>query len=154
MEQIHRQLGPQLFNQSWDLLLKPDRTREEDNTLINIVHASLYHWRQFGEPINILRGEWMICHVYTLLEHREEAYYHAMNIINLRDEIQPTDWDEAYALEAIARVHALLGNQDDFESFFHLAKMAGEQIAGDEDRKQFMSDFADGPWFGMISPDR
>lgn len=65
MKDIHQQLAADLFNQSWDLLMKQDRSPEEENTLINQAHASLWHWRQIGKPINILRGEWMICHVYS-----------------------------------------------------------------------------------------
>ncbi|MFO8144910.1 MAG: hypothetical protein R6T89_04195 [Candidatus Syntrophosphaera sp.] len=75
MTELHQKLAVDLFNQSWDLLLKQDRTADETAALIDMVHASLWHWRQIGQPINILRGKWMICHVYTLLEHKEEALY-------------------------------------------------------------------------------
>lgn len=149
MKDIHQQLAADLFNQSWDLLLKQDRSPEEENTLINQAHASLWHWRQIGQPINILRGEWMICHVYTLLEHPEAALYHANNILRLQDEIQPTDWDLAYCYEALARVMALKQDQVEFERWYALALEAGAQIAAEGDRKQFEADLNDDNWFGL-----
>ncbi len=149
MQDMHRQLGIQLFNGSWDLLLKENRTREDEDTLLNMVHASLYHWRQVGQPINVLRGEWMICHVYTLLRHKEEALYHAENVLRLMEEQKPTGWDLAYCYEAMARTQALLGNKKLFTKYYALARDAGSQITTPEDRQQFESDMQDEYWFGM-----
>ncbi|MDD4223281.1 MAG: hypothetical protein PHD87_01700 [Candidatus Cloacimonetes bacterium] len=149
MKEIHQTLAVDLFNQSWDLLLKPDRSLDETDTLINQVHASLWHWRQIGQPINILRGEWMVCHVYTLLEHPEAALYHANNVLRLKDEIQPTDWDLAYCYEAMARVMALKQDREGFQHWYALAVAAGKQIAAAGDRGQFEADLNDDFWFGM-----
>lgn len=149
MKEFHQKMAVDLFNQSWDILLMEDRTREDEDLLINMVHASLYHWRQIGAPINILRGEWMICHVYTLLEHKESALYHAENIMRLNDEIKPTDWDLAYCFEAMARVKALWGDREGYARYYALAVEAGKAIAGDGDRQQFEADLNDPYWFGM-----
>lgn len=149
MKEIHQQLGVDLFNQSWELLLKEDRSPEDEAILINTVHASLWHWRQIGQPINILRGEWMICHVYTLLEHKEEALYHANNVMRLKEEIKPQDWDLAYCYEAMARVMALYQNQEEFERYYALALEAKEQIKENDDRIQFGIDLEDEHWFGL-----
>lgn len=149
MPEIHQQLGIDLFNQSWDLLLKPDRSPADEAVLVNTVHASLWHWRQVGQPLNILRGEWMLCHVYTLLGHKEEALYHAHNILRLKEEIKPQDWDLAYCYEAMARVMALHGNRGEFERYYALALEAGSSIKEEGDRKQFEADMNDEYWFGM-----
>lgn len=149
MKEIHQQLGVQLFNQSWDLLLKENRDRNDEDLLLNTVHASLWHWRQIGQPINILRGEWMICHVYTLLKHKESALYHAENLLRLMQEIRPQDWDLAYCYEVMARVKALWGDREGFEEYFALATEAGKQIAENADRQQFEADMNDDYWFGM-----
>jgi len=149
MEKFHREQAESLFNQSWDLLPKENRNRQDEDVLINTVHASLYHWRQIGQPINILRGEWMICHVYTLLQHKEAAMYHAENVLRLMNEIKPTDWDLAYCYEAMARVQALYGNREQFTKYYALAVDAGKKIAQEEDRQQFEADLNDANWFGM-----
>ena len=42
------QLGVDLFNKTWTLMEKDDRTREEDDEMIHCAHASAYHWLQVG----------------------------------------------------------------------------------------------------------
>jgi hypothetical protein len=149
MNKVHQQLAIDLFNQSWDILLKEDRNRKDEDLLLNMVHASLYHWRQVGQPINILRGEWMLAHVYTLLGHKEAALYHAENVMTLKDEIKPRDWDLAYCYEAMARVMALYADQVAFDKYHEQALKAGKEIADEGARKQFDSDMNDDFWFGM-----
>lgn len=149
MKVFHETLAPGLFNASWELLEKADRTRDDENKLINMVHASLFHWRQIGTPISILRGEWMISHVYTLLQHKEAALYHAQNTLSLAEEIEAKDWDLAYSYEAMARAYALNGNKEMFSKYYELAHEAGTAITEEGDRAQFESDMNDTNWFGM-----
>lgn len=147
--QLHQDMGITYFNQSWDLLLKEDRSKEDEDVLINMVHASLFHWRQLNQPVNILRGEWMIAHVYTLLKQKEAALYHAKNTMEWSDKAKAEDWDLAYAYEAMARAYALNGDKDGFAKFHELAATAGREIKEEGDRKQFDADFNDNNWFGM-----
>lgn len=149
MNKFHTSLAPALFNASWGLLEKPDRDRNDEARLINMAHASLFHWRQIGEPVNILRGEWMIAHVYTLLSHKEAALYHAENALIKAQEIDAKDWDLAYAYEAMARAHALNQNSEEFQKFYHMAVDAGKLIKEEADRNQFNADMNDENWFGM-----
>jgi len=139
---IHQSLAASLFNQSWDLLLKEGRTSSDEELLLDTAHASLYHWRQIGQPVNILRGQWMLSHVYTMLKHKEEAKYHATITLNLAIEQKIQDWDLAYAYSAMARALALNGDKVGFTKYYKLAE--------EGDRKQFEDDFHDGNWFGML----
>jgi len=54
MKEIHQQLGIDLFNQSWEILLSEDRSREDEDKLLNMVHASLHHWRQIGSSLKLI----------------------------------------------------------------------------------------------------
>jgi len=45
----HRQLGVDLFNQTWTYLDKPERTAEDDDAMIHAAYASRYHWSQASE---------------------------------------------------------------------------------------------------------
>jgi hypothetical protein len=40
----HRRLGVALFNHTWTLIAKPDRTPAETDEMIHAAHASRYHW--------------------------------------------------------------------------------------------------------------
>ncbi|MDD2332512.1 MAG: hypothetical protein PHI68_07670 [Candidatus Cloacimonetes bacterium] len=149
MKPFHEALAPGLFNACWDLLEKTDRSRDDDNRLINFAHASLFHWKQIGAPINQQRGEWIISHVYAVLGHKEAALYHAENCYELTVKHSFTDFDLAYAYEAMARAYALNGNREKFAEFHSQAVKAMDQISKDGDRKQFAADLDSGNWNGM-----
>ena len=58
---VHKKLGIELFNYTWELLDKPQRTREEDDTMIHAAHASRFHWEKAGgTAVNLARGEWQV----------------------------------------------------------------------------------------------
>jgi len=48
----HKKFAVALFNLTWSLLDKKDRTREEDDKMLNAAHASRFHW---GRDWNTLR---------------------------------------------------------------------------------------------------
>ena len=47
---LHKKFAVELFNRTWDLLDKEDRTQEEADTMIHAAHASRYHWGEIGTP--------------------------------------------------------------------------------------------------------
>lgn len=149
MDQIHHYFATSLYNQSWDILLKDARTDGDTELLLDTAHASLYHWRQVGEPINILRGQWMLAHVYTMLGYSNEAKRHSEICLRLAEEQQVTDWDLAYAFSARARSAALCQDRAGFTMWHDKALKAGEQIKEEGDKDQFFTDLNDDNWFGM-----
>ena len=42
----HRLIAVRLFNETWDLIEKKDRTGDDDSQMLEKAYASLYHWRQ------------------------------------------------------------------------------------------------------------
>ena len=48
----HRQLGVDLYNPTWKLLEQKNRTRDDDDEMLNATYASAYHWsrRRRGRP--------------------------------------------------------------------------------------------------------
>jgi hypothetical protein len=51
----HRKFAVGLFNLTWSLLDKKDRTREEDDKMVHAAHASRYHWGEIGTPLEFER---------------------------------------------------------------------------------------------------
>src|SRR5579872_350316 len=98
-----RRLGIDLFNFVWTLMEKPQRTQEEDDTMIHATHASRYHWGLVGAPANLARGEWQVARVYTLLGRTEPALYHARRCLEICEQHGIGDFDIAFAHEALAR---------------------------------------------------
>ena len=104
-----------------------DRTSDEDNEMIDTVHASRYHWgvlvaNEKGTSLNLQRGEWQISRVYNVLEREESALYHAKLCLKLTRDTKIGDFDLAFAHEAVARASALPGNKEDYETHFKLVK--------------------------------
>ena len=145
----HRKQAVDLFNLTWTLIDKPDRTSAESDLMIHTAHSSRYHWGMVGKKVNFARGEWQIAHVYTLLGLTQSALYYAQRCLDqcLADDIG--DFDLAYAYEAMARAHACAGQTAEAQQYHELAEKAGKQIVEEEDRRQFQRDLAAGPWSGL-----
>jgi hypothetical protein len=148
-QQAHQKFAVELFNGTWDLIEKPNRTPEESEKMIHMAHASCYHWTEVGKPLNRARGEWQISRVYSLLARAEPAYHHAQQCLALTEANGFGGFDLAFAHEAMARASALCGRRDDYEKHYALALKAGEEIKEQGDRDYFFKDLQGGPWSGM-----
>lgn len=147
--EAHQAFANGLFNKTWELLEKTERTSEDDEMMINTSHASLYHWKKIGKPINFQRGEWMVAHVYTILSKKESALYHAKICLDLTKKNDILDFDLAFGYECYSRALALNENKEESKKYFELAKKAGKKIVKKEDRDYFLQVLEDGPWFDI-----
>lgn len=145
----HKRFAVKLNNRVWELLSKPDRTEQENEEMVHASHASHFHWSKVGKPVNLQRGEWLISHVYAVLNRAESALYHAQKCLALTDEHKLVDFDLAYAYEAMARANAAAGNASDAKKYLDFAQAAAQEIKEEEDRKLFSSDLETGPWYGI-----
>ncbi len=136
-KKIHHKLAVDCFNSTWGLLDKKDRTPEDDADLIHTAHASRYHWGQIGTPLEFQRGEWQISRVYSVLSHGEAALYHAKICHDICTKNGIDDFDMAFACEAMARAHSVLGNNIKKDIFIEMTKSASEKIA-DPGNKEYL----------------
>jgi len=152
VDQAHLHFAKTINLRVWDLLGKEARSPAENEELIHAAHASLYHWLQVGTGVNHQRGEWLISHVYAVLGDAPAALRHALRCWELTETHRAalTDFDLAYGYEALARAHALAGNQPDAQHYHALAAETGAAIADEEDRSIFLGDLAGGNWKGLL----
>ncbi|QPC48250.1 hypothetical protein [Mangrovibacillus cuniculi] len=134
-EQLHKELAVKLFNDTWDLMDKEERTEEENSRMIHTAHASRYHWGQVGTPLQFARGEWQISRVYALVKHGEAAKYHAKLSLQFCEEFDLGPFDTGFAHEALARAHKLLGETDLSYTHLDMAKGFAELVEKEGDRK-------------------
>lgn len=144
-----RSLGIDLNNATWRLLERQGRSPIDDELMVHAAHASAYHWSIGGTGLNAIRADWLISHVYAVLGRPQQAVHYAELCYQGTQEFDATDFDLAYAEEAMARAHACSGDSAQAQNYFVRAKEAGEAIVDPEDRKIFESDFRAGPWFGL-----
>jgi hypothetical protein len=134
----HRRIGVDLFNGTWELIEKTDRTRADDDRMLHMAHASRHHWGYVGTPANLARGEWLCSRVYALLERPEPCRHHAQRVLDLCTENELTDWDLGFAHEALARAHAVAG--DPVAARAETEAALAVPIGEDEDRVQLLGD--------------
>lgn len=137
---IHEQLAKSLFNQTWELLGKKERTKEEDLKMIHSAHASRYHWGEIGTPLEFGRGDWQISRVYSVLGRSEPALYHAQLCLSICKENDIGDFDLAFAYEALARAYAVAGDKSNSDKYFAKAREAGEKIEDQGNRDYFLGE--------------
>ena len=121
----HREWAVRLFNETWDLIEKEDRTLDEDSQMLEKTYASLYHWRQCGTALNVARGHWQISRVHAIIGNGDPSLFHANQSLSICNENDIGDFDLAFAFEAMARANAVLGDKE--QSNVSIAK--AEEVA-------------------------
>jgi hypothetical protein len=122
----------------------PERTPEQEDELIHAAHASRHHWAEVGTTANLARGEWQLSRVYATLGRAEPGLFHAKRCLAYceSDPAALEDWDLPYAYEAVARAHAVAGNEAEARANAERAHELGRQIADEEDREHLAADLA------------
>jgi DNA-binding transcriptional MerR regulator len=136
----HKYWAKTLFNDTWRLMEKEDRTPDEDAQMIHQAHASAYHWLQVGAPENFARSHWQCSRVYCVLGRPEPALYHAKFVLDICQRHGIGDWDLGFAYEALARAHAVAGDTDEARRWVEQARLASVDIAADDERELLLSD--------------
>lgn len=147
----HKYFGVELNHIVWDLLGKEKRTAEEDEIILHAAHGSFFHWINAEHtPANVQRGEWILSRVYSALNIPERALYYAGRCRQTTEESADamSDFDIAYADEAMARALACNGKTEEAKKYLISAKQKGESIADNEEREIFFGDLSSGPWYG------
>ncbi len=143
----HRRLGVDLYNATWELLGRDDRTAEEDDAMVSRAHASFYHWGQVEgvRPENVGRGHWLCSRVHAVLGQADTAAHHAARYVAICRAGGVADWDLAAALEASARAAAVGGDFDAAERFETEAREVCATVTDAEDREVVEADLASLP---------
>jgi DNA-binding transcriptional MerR regulator len=142
--EAERRLGVDLFNKTWTLMEKTDRTQDDDDEMMHCAHASAYHWRQVGTAANRSRSEWQCSRVYAILGRPEPALAHARRCLEIV-EAHPDDmkdWDKPAALEALARAHWVAGDLDEARRYAEKGRTLTARIEDEDDRAIIEADFA------------
>jgi hypothetical protein len=137
---IHEKLAKNLFNLTWSLLDKGDRTEDDDLKMIHAAHASRHHWGEIGEPLQFERGEWQISRVYSVLGRSEPALFHAEKCLKICEENGIADFDIAFAYEAMARAYALAGDEANLGKYLAMAKKAADNIEDKGNKDYFLGE--------------
>ena len=151
---MHQSLAINLNQAPWGLLEREDRTDNDNQRMITFAKGSLYHWQRSPNcrPVNHQRGEWLISHVYAVLNRGKEALFHAEICMDITMNESLIDFDLAYAYECKARAYAALDSPQKMNKCYSNAKASGGKIKKNKDKKLFFSDLYSEPWYDIKKP--
>jgi hypothetical protein len=138
-----RRMASDFFNRVWELLEKPDRTREQDDEMLHGAHASRALWAGISTTTNLVRGEWQCSRVYAVLGRAEPALWHASRCLELAEDAEAgtlADFDLPFAYEALARASALAGEREHALSWLERGADAALRITEADDRELVATD--------------
>ena len=134
-KEMHRKIAATLFNQTWDLIEKT-RNSDENDLMISVSQASLFHWRLTGGGVlELSRGHWIISRVYSILSMPESAIYHGNKCLELCKSGNLEDFEYGFACEALARAHYVKEELGEYDKYLKMAISYAEKIKEQDDRK-------------------
>ena len=140
--EARRRLAADLFNKTWTLMEKPDRTAADDDEMLHMAHASRHHWGEIESGARLARGEWQCSRVYAVLGRAEPTLHHAHRCLELC-ESAPADLEEfdlPFAFEALARACGVAGDEAGAREWLARARAAREAISDEDDRALLEAD--------------
>ncbi len=137
----HRKTAARCFNQAWDYLVKKKRTVKDDMRMLNLAHASAYHWSLVGSPRNRAVGAWQISRIYGAIGEPRLALQFAKSCLEICQKDGLSDIVHT-ANEAMARAHAIVKDYVTAERYLSKARTQLDKLMLDtEDREIYLKQF-------------
>lgn len=134
---FHRKIAANCFNRTWDYLEKKNRSPDDDQIMLNLAHASRYHWSLIGKPWNFTTGDWQISRVYAALNQPELALSFAKAALEMSEKNNLSE-RLASAYEGMARAYAVAKDYPLAREFVNKARQQLRAVSlDDEDRKTY-----------------
>ena len=137
-----RALAADLFNHTWTLLERSDRTPDQDEEMVHAAHASRHHWGRVGDAGNWAVGEWQVARVYAVLGRADASLHHARRSLALCEANGLADFRLAAACEGVARAYLAAGDATAVREWKARATAALDGIADADDRELIANDIA------------
>ena len=140
LAEAHRFFAAECFNRAWDLIEKPERTPDEDEQMVRLNQASLYHWSQREDCTNknLSIGCWQAARIYALLGQADNARRYGELCLRYSQDEGP--FYLGYAYEALARAEALAGQSELVSKYLQEAHRYLAQVTDPEDHQLLEKD--------------
>lgn len=138
----HRYFAAECFNRAWALIEKPQRTPAEDEDMLHLAIASLWHWSQRPDCTdkNLSVSCWQVARIYALLNRPDEARRYAQRSLQAAERGGLYPFFFAYAYEALARAESLAGHRAEAARWLAEARRYAAQAPDDEHRAALLAD--------------
>lgn len=138
----HRYFAADCFNRAWDFIDKPQRSPAEDDEMLHLSLASLWHWLQRPDATsaNLSVGYRQVARVYTLRGEPANARHYATLSLQSSQAAGVGPFYRGYAFEALARAEALAGDVEKAAEYLRQARAEAEKVEDPEDRNLLLKD--------------
>ena len=139
-EYAHKFFSAECFNSAWKIIDKPVRTAEENEQMIRLAQASIWHWTQRADCTdkNLSIGYWQASRIYSLVGEAGNARKYAkLCLANT-----PTDepFYLGFACEALARAESLAESSNQSKEYLAQAWHHAEEITNAEEKHMLVDD--------------
>ncbi len=140
IQQAHRHFSARCFNAIWALIDKPERSADDDERMIHLAHASLWHWSQRSDcsDRNLSVGYWMASRVFALVGEADNARKYARLCRQVTRPGEP--FYLGYASEAMARAEQAAGNEEMAARYLAEAWRYADQVTDAEEKQMLVND--------------
>jgi hypothetical protein len=138
----HRFFSADCFNRTWGLIDKMNRSPQEDQEMILLSTASLWHWTQREDctPTNLSVGYWQLSRVYAAMGQAENARHYAHLCLDCSRNCGVAPFFLGYAYEALARAEAIAENLIEMGKYLEEARRQAARVSEEADREQLLGD--------------
>ncbi len=138
----HRYFSAECFNRAWDLIDQEARTPAEEDEMLNLSLASLWHWTQRPDCTNkeLSIGYWQVSRIYAITGRPDNAMWYAQRCLEVTEDSDLPPFYLGYAYEALAR--AAMAGRDKRAAVEYLAqaKALAEREENEEDKQLLLDD--------------
>jgi len=144
LQAAHKYFSAECFNRAWDLIDKPRRSPAEEEKMLLLSLASLWHWTQREDctPTNLSIGYWQVARVYALLRQADLAHRYGELCLEVTQKDGVLPFYRGYAYEALARAEQVADNLDAMEKYLIQAHQIASALTEPDEKKQLLKDLA------------
>jgi hypothetical protein len=139
-QSAHRFFAADCFNRAWDLIQKPARSADENQQMLLLALASLWHWTERDDCTDrsFSIGYWQVSRVYSVLGEGENAQRYAELCMAKSKEEAP--FFLGYAHEAMARAAMVRGDHEQMRNHAAEARRLAGHVTNSKDRAALEKD--------------
>jgi hypothetical protein len=130
----HKRFAATCNNRAWDLATQA-RSEAEDREMLDIAHASAWHWGRIGTELHRMRAQMLLAEVHALLGLGDSAFRLARGMREYFLGRETADWELAFTHAIYAHAAHAAGRRDEHRSAHAAAVAALAAIADAEDRQ-------------------
>lgn len=138
----HRYFSTECFNRAWDLIDQEERTPAQEDEMLNLSLASLWHWTQRPDCTNkeLSIGYWQVSRIYAITGRPENAVWYAERCLEATEDADLPPFYLGYAYEALARAAMAGRNKAQAMEYIAHARALAAREENEEDRQLLMDD--------------